>query len=71
MKRVAAADPSESEPRSFQGSVFTDRFDAIFRTGGEKPAAVADERADGRLVEPDEENKHYFHEMSVWNLKNF
>ncbi len=47
------------------------RLNAIFGAGGEKPAAVADKRADGRLVESDEKNEHYFHEMSVWNLKNF
>ena len=65
MKRMAPANAPDSQPAASERPMFLDRLHSIFGTGGVEPAAVADEGADCRLIEPNEKNHNSFHEISV------
>ncbi len=61
MERVAFQDPFDGKPDSPENSVRFYRFYGILRTGWEKAAAVADKRADSRLIKPQKKDNNFFH----------
>jgi hypothetical protein len=58
---MAFPQPFQGKPSPKPGSMFFDGKGGIFRTTGEKPAAMASEGAKGCLVEADEKKKEPFH----------
>jgi hypothetical protein len=62
---VASADAAKREPKPFANPVFFHGFFGILRTGWKKTAAVADERADRRLVETQEKYYYFLHRIII------
>ena len=58
---MAATDALQRKPASLQRAVFTDRLGRILRTTGGKPAMIAKERAEQKLVGPDQELEQFSH----------
>jgi len=58
MQRMAAAKTAHSEPAPAQRAKARQRLDGIFRTAWMKPAARANQRADGTLVNAQQKNKY-------------
>lgn len=65
MEWMTAANAPKAQKEALKGSIFSHRFERIFRTGGEKSAAVAGEGAQRRLIGPDQEQDKSFHEISL------
>lgn len=65
MKGVTAAHSAQSKPQPPKGPMFFNRLDPIFRTGGEKPATVAQKRGKGCLVQTNEEDQYFFHLQDI------
>lgn len=62
MKWMAAADALECQPQALYGPMLVNGFLPVFRTGGEKSTAVANEGADSGLIGLNQKNNHYSHE---------
>jgi len=57
IKRVAPANSSDTQPKTFDGAVPLNGFAAVSRAGWIKPTVVPQQRRNHKLISPDEPQK--------------
>lgn len=58
---MTAYDSANRQPTAAKATVLPDAFDGIFRACGLESTAISEERSQKHLIQPYEEQDHFFH----------